>query len=89
MYGDWLNLVSKLAEHLDEVFCPNCGKHMINYLYIGDEKTRMGYLQIWCESCLTGIYVSRVKAPEEAKMIFFDQVEERDSIIPDYLFINE
>lgn len=89
MYKEWLKLLPDLIEHVDKVPCPSCGKHMINYLYIGDEKTRIGYLQVWCESCLLGIYVSRVKAPKETKMITFDQVEERDTIISDYLFVEE
>lgn len=91
MYNDWINLVPKLVDNLNEIeqlTCPNCGEHKIDYLYIGNEENRMGYLQLWCSHCLKGIYVSRAKAPEGARMVTFEQTDERDKIIPAYTFIN-
>ena len=39
---------------------------------MGDERTRVGYLQVWCNKCLKGIYVSRAVAPQNAKFITFN-----------------
>lgn len=92
MYKDWIGLVPHLIDNIDKtenLKCPNCGEHKVDYLYIGDNHSRVGYLQLWCSSCLKGIYVSRAKAPQNAKMITFNQKEELGKIIPKYTFINE
>lgn len=62
--------------------CPSCGEHRAKYLYIGDEKTRIGYFQIWCNKCLKGIYISRAKASADARFVSFDH--DLNGTIPKY-----
>lgn len=67
-----------------EIKCPHCKEKCIDYLYIGDKETRIGYLQVWCNNCLNGIYISRVGIPEGLKMISFEEDIALDRIIPNY-----
>lgn len=90
MRKEWMKIVSRIANNMvdiQQMQCPNCGKHKIEYLYVGDEKTRIGYLQIWCNECLKGIYISRAKAPENARFISFE--EDLKGIIPKYEFVED
>ena len=82
----WVNIISKIPNNIAEARCPICGKHTMNYMYVGEEKTRIGYLNIWCDGGLKGIYISRTVAPRNAKFVTFDA--ELSSIIPKYEFIN-
>ena len=87
MKKEWIKIITQIAEMLESntLRCPNCGEHNIDYIYIGDEKTRIGFLQVWCNNCLKGISISRAVAPEKAKFLSFD-VDTR-GIIPEYDFI--
>ena len=91
MFFKWLLLLPKVDENfekIDSLTCPYCGKKEIDYLYIGSKKDMMGYLQIWCNSCNHGVYVSRAKIPESAKMIEFnDNSIDLNTIIPEYIEI--
>lgn len=90
MSKDWIKIIPKITEHLNDehqVQCPNCGKYGMDYLYVGDEKTRVGYLQVWCSECLKGIYVSRAIAPANAKFVTFD--DDLKTIVPEYEFIED
>lgn len=59
---------------MNQIKCPNCSECGIDYIYVGDVDTRIVFLQIWCNKCLKGIYVSRVVAPENAKFVTFDTI---------------
>ena len=75
MRETWMKILPKLIDNLanpQEIQCPNCGEHGVEYLYIGDEKTRIGYFQVWCNKCLKGIYISRAKAPANARFVSFN-----------------
>jgi len=52
--------------------CPACKTSTIRFQYVGDLSTRIGYLDIWCDSCLNGVHVSRAKVPENIEMLPFD-----------------
>lgn len=56
MRENWYKLIGELT-HAEKLKCPNCEKKGIDYLYIGDEKTKIGYLHIWCNGCKKGIYI--------------------------------
>ena len=87
MYKIWLVTaanVSKNFKDIQEINCPTCARKTLDYLYIGDKKTRIGYLQVWCHHCLNGIHVSRVKIPEGAKMLSYDTEEDINEKIPRY-----
>lgn len=90
MNKDWISIIPKITAHPKDnhrVKCPNCGEYGIEYIYVGDEKTKIGYLQIWCIKCLKGIYVSRAIAPANAKFATFD--DDLKEIVPNYDFIND
>lgn len=88
MHEMWIQIVKNIAVKpydIDELECPICkSKKTIDYLYVGDETTRVGYLMIWCGNCLKGTYVSRVIAPPNAKFITFN--DEIKDIVPKYDF---
>lgn len=90
MHKKWLSLTAKLIDNFDnmrELECPNCKAHEIDYLYIINEHDRIGYIHIWCSNCLTGIYISRARAPLNAKTILFGQVDELKKLVPEYKII--
>ncbi|MCI8669791.1 MAG: hypothetical protein HFI34_09790 [Lachnospiraceae bacterium] len=88
MFNIWLiEVAAKISSNqrkVTEINCPNCQKKCIDYLYIGDEESRVGYLQVWCNNCLNGINISRVKIPEGLKMISFEEDIDLENIIPKY-----
>ncbi len=78
-FDNWLAVFKKLYEQLPDrsgLVCPNCGSVAINYQYVGDAATRIGFLALWCNKCLVGIQLSRVKAPECVELLSFDSTEE-------------
>lgn len=87
MREKWMKILPRITENLSDlqsVECPNCGENEVEYLYVGDEKTRIGYMQIWCNKCLRGIYISRVMAPDRARFVSFS--EDINKIVPKYEF---
>lgn len=87
---NWMGIVAQLSKNfakLDHVKCPNCGEARLDYIYIGDEKTRIGFLQVWCNKCLKGIYVSRVTAFPNAKFATFDS--DVKNIVPQIDFVEK
>lgn len=87
MFQKWLITASNISKNLNGINdseCPHCGKKCLDYLYIGDEETRTGYLQVWCDECYNGIYISRTSIPQGAKMLSFDTEEDLNKIIPSY-----
>ena len=62
-----------------------CGKKEIYYLYIGCKKDMTGYLQVWCNVCKHGIYISRIAILKKAKMVEMDdKTIDFDSLVPSY-----
>lgn len=87
MYKLWLMASANIAKNIkdvDNVHCPTCGRKTLDYLYIGDKKTKIGYLHVWCHHCFNGISVSRVKIPEGAKMLSFNTQKDLDEVVPRY-----
>ena len=71
----WERTISELIKVFDnsnQTKCPRCENRGIDYIYIGDGDTRIGYLQVWCNKCLRGMYVSRAVAPPNAKFVTFE-----------------
>ena len=45
-----------------------------------------GYLQLWCNACKHGIYISQALIPENAKMVEIrDKSIDFNILIPDYI----
>ncbi|WP_105616651.1 hypothetical protein [Vallitalea okinawensis] len=83
MFKKWLELASLIQENQTKI-CPVCGENDIDFQYIGDLVTKVGYLDIWCNKCLHGIHISRVKAPEGVNIISFDAHGDIIKRIPDF-----
>jgi len=74
-FSAWLKLSADISGHAqsNSLFpCPECQKETIDFQYVGDFETRIGYLDIWCNSCTNGIHISRARAPEYADLITFE-----------------
>ena len=41
--------IVKDFDNINQIKCPSCGKCGMDYIYIGDGDTRIGYLQVWCK----------------------------------------
>ena len=88
MRKEWIDIIPQLTNDFDSIHqikCPNCGKNGLEYIYIGDKRTKIGYLQIWCNECLKGIYVCRAVAPPKARFVTYD--DDLKNIVPKYEFI--
>ncbi|NQF15107.1 hypothetical protein HPY31_14410 [Brevibacillus sp. HB1.3] len=86
-FKDWIKLTTIIAEidqEVPEMECPNCHQLKIDYQYVGDLKSRAGFLDIWCNSCLHGIHLSRTKAPENVSLLSFDAAEEYKKKVPNF-----
>ena len=93
MFNEWLELVKRVVDKTQDnkassICCPNCESNSIDYQYVGDVATKVGYLDIWCKTCLNGIHISRIKVPENVDMLSFDTSPERIAErIPDFIQI--
>lgn len=79
----WLKLSADISSnpHINIAHhCPECQSEAIDFQYVGDIASRVGFLAIWCKSCLNGIHISRVKVPESAVLLAFDDVTVKDRI---------
>jgi hypothetical protein len=87
-FKQWLDLAIVIVDNISNVPalpCPKCKKESIAFQYVGDPQTRVGYLDIWCNSCLHGIHISRVLVPQKASMLPFEtQIDEISKYIPNF-----
>ena len=84
-FKEWLRLTTMITTDSREnhnLICPKCQKNMIDYQYVGDLRSREGFLDLWCNSCLHGIHLSRTKAPANVSMLSFDDVDEYKKKVP-------
>ena len=91
MFRDWFNLLKKLQDthySTENYICPECGERSIDYTYVGDPDTHIGYLPIWCNKCNKGIQISRVEIPMNVKMIEFDDTENLVKKVPNFKHIS-
>ncbi|MBP3505426.1 MAG: hypothetical protein J6K43_03380 [Lachnospiraceae bacterium] len=87
MYNDWIKIIVKLVKKnylTENIICPECGQKSINYVYVGNPISHIGYLPIWCTNCNKGIQISRVEIPKGVKMIEFDNWDEINKNIPNF-----
>ncbi len=71
LFSQWIKALD-IALEKKVAKCPSCEVGNLRFQYVGDEKSRMGYLDLWCDSCNRGIHFSRVMIPENANMLSFD-----------------
>jgi hypothetical protein len=84
LFNCWLNLAKTLPDNSSNI-CPICQQKTVEFQYVGDPKTRIGYLDIWCSECLKGVHISRVGIPPNVSFLPFDvSGEELSKRIPDF-----
>jgi hypothetical protein len=78
MFPDWLRLKARTNSlSSGEVLkCPECQNDTVDFQYVGDSTTRMGYLAMWCRSCKKGVHLSRVSIPKGVALIALDAPQE-------------
>ena len=88
MFRDWLLLYAKICSSelpKAECRCPECGARTVDLQYVGDLNSRIGFLSMWCNTCLHGIHGSRVRVPENETMLSFEDPDETiTSRIPNF-----
>ena len=85
MNKEWCNIFKQISDDYskyNEITCPICGEKRIKYMFVGDPKNRVGYLQIWCDKCLKGIHISRSIAPLDANFISME--ENAEGLLPKF-----
>lgn len=73
-YQKWMSVAATIAKSAPDIPvlpCPTCGRTDIEYQYVGDPATRVGYFNVWSAGCLTGIRISRVNVPLNVDMLPF------------------
>jgi hypothetical protein len=74
MFQDWLMLYAEICsgeQPKSACRCPECGARTVDLEYVGDLSSRIGFLSMWCNTCLHGIHGSRVRVPEKEAMLSF------------------
>lgn len=85
-FDKWLKVSILMTDKLPDikpVQCPTCGQNDVRVLYTGDVDTRIGCLDVWCNSCLEGIHISRAKVPITADNVAF-RTDWREPLVPNY-----
>lgn len=67
----WMGLADHILREPDvsPLVCPNCGATAIASRFVGGGPQRLGYGAIWCNTCLHGVWLSRLTIPEGIPMI--------------------
>lgn len=69
----WLKNLENLASTGEVGKCPHCQSDDTDYCYtVVNEKTRLGYGDLWCNSCKRGFHLSRIMVDRKAKHIVID-----------------
>lgn len=87
-YNDWLKLYINYIEN-NETLCPNCNSTQINVKLAGNSKNMMGFGVIWCQKCMKGIRLSRIKLTENIPYVSFEQAENEFNNLDKIKFIDE
>ena len=80
LFNAWLKISMSMTDKLPNTSpmdSPGCGQNSVDMQYVGDAETRVGYLDVWCSSCLHGIHISTVKVPLSTNMLDFDTPNEQ------------
>jgi hypothetical protein len=85
-FRDWLDAYGT-AVNGRPTRCPNCGKVGLVVRLVADPGSRIGYAVCWCPSCLTGVHLSRVRAPALATLIDISSHKPLDGVPDNISFV--
>jgi len=94
LFDSWFYLVTcicgdKNLPDLPVLNCPSCGIPGIDFQFVGDIPSKIGYLSVWCPSCLHGIVISRVGLPDNDRALpFAASKEEIVRRIPNFTHVH-
>ena len=86
----WMATFADITDALDclpTVPCPNCGVKTLRVRFVGANDVRAASGYLWCDTCLTGIVVSRMGVPDGAEIIPFDLPKDQRPPMPDYTLV--
>lgn len=87
----WMSIATDINNTLPNVTvlaCPSCHRLGVDFQFVGDFQTKIGYMAIWCPFCLHGIHISRVRIPEKVQSIPFNtSAEEISRRIPNFTHV--
>ena len=86
-YRDWLDVFIALGA--DRVAtCPNCARGPIRWRFAANDD-RIGFGVIWCEACLKGARLSRVRIPDRFDTLPISDIEEFSRGVPSIDFVED
>ncbi|MGW4646322.1 hypothetical protein [Kitasatospora sp. NPDC004289] len=68
-HDTWVRTLGRVADLRGDpgsLPCPDCSRDRLAVRYVVDPGTRIGYGLLWCDACLHGISLSRLRAPDGA-----------------------
>jgi hypothetical protein len=86
----WMDAFADITDNyasLSTIHCPNCGAETLRVRFIGARDVRAASGYLWCDTCLTGIVLSRMGVPDGADIIPFDMPGEERPPMPDYALV--
>lgn len=75
-YMDWLKRLPANDSELSASVCPECGAMGLSYQYFGYNESEFGWKLVWCDSCKSGIRISRTKIPTTAQPLIDDAAQQ-------------
>ena len=89
IFNKWLSLTNDIYDNFPNVpmlACANCYQLGIDFQFIGDSQTKIGFMVIWCPLCFHGIHLSRVDIPDQAQILpFYISIEKIPQRIPNFI----
>jgi hypothetical protein len=71
-YIDWIKALPVNDNQYASSACPECGAMTLSYQYFGSHESSYGWKLVWCNSCKTGVSISRTKIPTEVHALIED-----------------
>lgn len=68
-YLYWIKQLPEADSDLSSAACPSCGNVGLRFQYFGPDSGQFGWKIVWCETCWSGINVSRIRLPDSAFVI--------------------
>ncbi len=91
VFSQWISIaieINQLLPNVPVLSCPNCHRQPIDFQFVGDVQTRIGYMAIWCPFCLHGVHLSRVRISDKIPDTSFDiPIEEISKRIPNFTHV--
>jgi len=88
VHEKWLKVCVQIRDELPErslKTCPVCGEIAVDFQYVGNEASRIGFMCAWCNCCKNGIHISRLIIPKNATFMPFNTPnEELEKRIPKF-----